>query len=71
MSIYSSNVPLLIRYFPICQVSFRRRLWELGKVCDYSQFTDGTAEAWHCTASGGHGTRTGVPSEAGGVRQAT
>lgn len=54
MSIYCSDVPLLIRYFPICQVSFRRRLWELGKVCDYSQFTDGTAEAWRCTASGGH-----------------
>ena len=54
MSIYSSNVTLLIRYFPVSQVSFRRWLWELGKVHGYSQFTDGTAEAWHCTASGGH-----------------
>lgn len=39
-------------------------------MCDYSQFTDGTAEAWHLTASGGHCTGTGVLSEAGRVRKA-
>lgn len=48
-NMYFHNVSLFMRHFPSFEL--RRRPGELGKVCDDSQFTDGTAEA-HCLTAG-------------------